>query len=78
MKWPRGRRRTYTVAGIKRLKCIRCGQKARFQWSICADGNKNRPLCAFCDIDLNELVLRWAGCPNADELMQAYRAKMAQ
>ena len=78
MTWPRGRRKPYTVRGIKRLKCIRCGRPGRFQWAICADGNKQRPLCTRCDIALNALVLRWAKCPNATALMRQYKKKMAE
>jgi hypothetical protein len=47
------------------------------QWQICADGNTYRPVCHKCDLDLNELVLRWAGFPEheVEELMTAYRAR---
>lgn len=68
-----GRRRPYTQAGIKRLPCFRCGAKAEHQWSICADGNLQRPVCWDCDIDLNRLVLEWAGDPDADAKIAAYR-----
>ncbi len=46
-----GRRKPYTARGIVRLACFRCGRPARFQWSICADGNVQRPLCGECDAD---------------------------
>lgn len=70
------RTKPYTSLGIRRLKCIRCGKRAETQWQICSDGNQYRPLCIDCDIALNEVVLRFMGFPNADELMEAYRQKM--
>lgn len=68
-----GRKQPYTDIGIRRLACVRCGKPARFQWQICSDGNLYRPLCAGCDIALNELVLRWIGDPDADAKISAYR-----
>lgn len=70
-----GRRRPYTQAGIRRLLCFRCGQKAEHQWSICADGNLQRPICQSCDVELNKLVLEWAGDPEADAKIAAYRER---
>jgi transcription elongation factor Elf1 len=67
------RTKPYTEIGIRRLKCIRCGKQASFQWTICADGNYYRPICVECDIALNELVLRWAGFPDWEEKIAAYR-----
>ena len=59
MGWPKGRATPYTEAGIKRMKCIRCGEPASAQWQICADGNRYRPLCKPCDIGLNAMVLTY-------------------
>lgn len=71
-----GRRQPYTDVGIRRLKCVKCGDPARFQWNACADGNLWRPLCARCDVELNRIVLTWIGDPDADEKITAYaRAK---
>ena len=55
------RLKPYTETGIKRLKCFRCGNKATYQWQICSDGNQYRPICKQCDIELNEMVLKWMG-----------------
>lgn len=55
------RLKPYTEIGIKRLKCFRCDNKATYQWQICADGNQYRPICKQCDIELNEIVLKWMG-----------------
>lgn len=71
-----GRRKPYTAIGIRRLPCFRCGEPARFQWNVCADGNLFRPLCAACDIALNELVLRWMDHPDLDRLLAAYEERV--
>lgn len=70
-----GRRKPYTPLGISRLPCFRCGQPARHQWSVCSDGNIQRPLCVKCDVDLNELVLHWMGHPDAEQLSEEYRKR---
>lgn len=74
MSWETKRREPYTEAGIRRLKCVRCGGQSRFQWQICSDGNNYRPLCASCDIALNRLVLNWMRHPRSTELADAYAA----
>lgn len=62
MTWKKhGRKKPYTVIGIERLPCFRCGNPAYHQWQICADGNLYRPVCLDCDIELNEMVLFWFG-----------------
>ena len=68
-----GRRKPYTVIGIRRLRCARCGEKAEHQWQVCADGNRYRPLCLRCDVLLNALVLRWMRDPDARRKIAAYR-----
>ena len=67
------RKTPYTERGIKRLKCIRCGNPAEHQWQICSDGNQWRPICIECDIALNELVLKWIGFPDWEEKIFSYR-----
>ncbi len=67
-----GRKEPYTETGIRRLPCVRCGAKARFQWNACADGNLWRPLCGPCDVDLTELVLRGRGDPAAEQKVADY------
>jgi len=52
-----GRRKPYTEIGIRRMKCVRCGEPAVHQWSACADGNLWRPICRDCDILLNRIAL---------------------
>lgn len=75
MNWTTSRRNPYTETGIKRLACARCGGPARFQWTICADGNNFRPMCAPCDVALNRMVLKWIGHPETKRLMTRYAAK---
>jgi hypothetical protein len=72
------RRTPYTAIGIRRLQCFRvgCANRAETQWQICADGRVFRPLCLPCDIELNRLVLEWAGLPDAAEKLAAYRERM--
>lgn len=70
----RPRRTPYTEIGIRRVPCFRCGRSPSYaSWTICADGNGYRPMCKECDVALNELVLRWAGDPEVDRKMRAYR-----
>lgn len=73
-----GRRRPYTVRGVRRRPCSRCGVPARFQWSACANGNRYVPLCPDCDIALNRLALHFMRVPNADALLAAYEVQMAE
>lgn len=74
MSWSTNRREPYTEAGVRRLSCIRCGKPARFQWNVCSDGNRYRPLCLDCDVALNRMVLQWMGHPEADALADRYEA----
>lgn len=73
-----GRKKPYTCIGIGRLPCFRCGEKARYQWQICADKRLFRPLCTACDIELNVMVLRWTGDPDAEAKIAAYRVEAAR
>jgi hypothetical protein len=66
------RRKPYTVIGIRRIPCCRCGKPSHASWQICADGNQYRGVCEKCDIALNELVLRFMKIPNAKKLMEKY------
>jgi hypothetical protein len=66
------RKEPYTGSGIKRVPCVRCGQKAVHQWNVCADGNHFRALCLPSDIDLNRVVLEWANDPHAKAKVEAY------
>jgi NAD-dependent SIR2 family protein deacetylase len=68
-----GRTKPYTVRGIKRLGCARCGRPAHATWSACANGNRQVPLCAECDFALNTFALTFMRLPDADALLAAYR-----
>ena len=67
------RTKPYTQIGIERLKCFRCGAKAKQQWQICSDNNIYRPICDKCDIELNECVLKFMGFKDWEEKMEEYR-----
>lgn len=72
------RTKPYTLNGISRVPCFRCGQPSRFQWQVCADDNTFRGLCAECDVALNALVLNWMGHPGVNVLMANYRASVEE
>lgn len=67
------RRKPYTEIGIRRMPCVRCGGKGRFQWQICSDGNQYRVLCAPCDVALNEMVMRWVWGDTREDDLRRYR-----
>jgi hypothetical protein len=69
------RTKPYTEIGIGRVKCFRCGDKATQQWQVCADNRIYRPMCDNCDIELNEIVLKWAGFKDWKEKMDKYRLR---
>lgn len=72
-KHPRhGQVEPYEADQIEAMPCFRCGHPAKFQWSICADANVQRPICADCDILLNHHVLAWAGDPDAADKITRY------
>ena len=70
----RNRSKPYTDRGVRRLKCFRCGKGATTQWQICADGNTWRPLCTFCDIELNKVVLEFMRFPKRKLMGAHYEA----
>lgn len=73
--WATRRKTPYTVIGIRRLRCIRCGAPALYQWNACSDGNF-RPICLDCDVELNKLVMKWFRHPDATALSVAYAARV--
>jgi hypothetical protein len=66
-----GRPEAYTQIGVRRLPCFRCGDRAEYQWNVCADG-LHHPVCTRCDIQLNALVLHWMLHPHAEQLVEEY------
>lgn len=74
-----GRKKPYTEIGIRRVSCSRCGKKpSLYSWSSCANGNHQMPLCAECDIALNELVLKFFRFANRKRLMADYRERVGE
>jgi hypothetical protein len=61
-----GWRAPYTERGIRRLRCVRCGEQATQRWRACADGLW-RPICTDCDILLNRLALFFMADPEAEK-----------
>lgn len=72
----RRRKKPYTVIGLSRMSCVRCPNPARYQWQICSDHNTFRPLCGECDVELNEMVMRWAFGATRQPDLDAYRKRV--
>lgn len=71
-----GRRKPYTAAGIGRLKCVFCGERAHATWQVCADDRLHRPLCTLCDAAINAIALcAMANDPDRAEKMVRYASK---
>jgi hypothetical protein len=72
------RRQPYTSIGIRRVRCAikGCTRKGYAAWQICADGRTFRAICGEHDIELNTMVIRWAGFPNAEKIIARYAAKV--
>jgi hypothetical protein len=59
-------------------RCAHCQAPAEETWDLrpCAIGESREvALCTPCDIELNEIVLRFIAAPDADALLAAYRAE---
>lgn len=68
-----GRRKPYTVIGISRKNCARCGEKSFASWGICALDNFHFPICIDCDIALNDLVLGFMRVGGKQQIINEYR-----
>jgi len=68
------RRKPYTEIGITRVPCEKCGKPSTHQWQICATGNKWCGVCVECDIELNDMVLRFFAFPM--KFSRSYAAAM--
>lgn len=76
------RRRAYSMLGILRMACWRCGRRAAYQWwhRSCAQAFARpewaaghwRPLCVPCDIEQNRNVLAFYGDDDLDDMIAAY------
>jgi len=66
----------YTKIGIKRVPCIKCGKPSQQQWQICADNRVYRGVCTPCDVELNLLVLKWAGFKDWKIKINAYKSSL--
>lgn len=52
--------------------CVRCGEPATEEFSICADGNVPRRVCPACDIAINAMVMDFMQLPDAAQKMVIY------
>lgn len=71
-----GRKHRYSAIGIARRKCASCGKPARYQWNCCANGNRWVPVCGKCDVEMNEMFLRFVRHPFRGALMARYRKQV--
>lgn len=69
------RRKPYTERGLRRMECASCGEKSTSQWSACALDGKFFPLCTRCDVELNEVAVRYVFGERWDIELKAYREK---
>lgn len=70
-----GRREPYTVRGVGRVPCLRCGKPSRYQWQACALDRRFCAVCEDCDIDLNRMVLEFFRVDEIEERMRVYEAR---
>lgn len=66
------RKTPYTVIGIRRIPCFRCGEPSVHQWQICSDNHVFRGVCNDCDIALNRLILEFFGFDDIEDKMKRY------
>jgi hypothetical protein len=59
-----------------RCAILGCPHKASYQWSICADGNRKRAICAEHDVALNTMVMRWAWADTREADIAKYRTRV--
>jgi hypothetical protein len=71
-----GRTKPYAARGIHRIPCARCKAPSNQQWQACANGGRYVGICDDCDIELNEMVLKFMRLPNRGRLMSRYKKKM--
>jgi len=71
---PKGRTKPYTEIGIRRIPCARCGRPSRFQWTVCANGNRFMGVCERCDVDLNRVALTFFRFDHVEQRVAAYLA----
>ena len=60
------RTKPYTIRGLNRVPCFKCGRPSSQQWQICSLNNEYKGLCVECDVDLNRTVLEFMGLPKRD------------
>lgn len=61
---------------IEKLSCTRCGEQVKYQWNCCANDNRWIPLCVWCDIAVNEHVLKFFKIPDARQKLESYTKRL--
>ena len=67
------RKEPYTQIGISRVPCKRCGKSSTQQWQICSLDNLYMGVCDNCDIELNEMTLRFFKIKGVKQIMTKYK-----
>jgi hypothetical protein len=74
-----GRDRPYSILGVRRLPCSRCGLRPSIhQWQVCSDNRLYRPLCLWCDIDLQAVTLQFMKDPDWMEKVVSYEIEQVE
>lgn len=76
-----GRKRAYTVAGIRRLPCFRCGALSSYStWQVCANDRRHVPICVRCDLAMNRMALKFMriGKESIARMMKRYEKEVAK
>lgn len=61
-------------------RCAHCGERSTERWDLrpCAIGRWRRfDLCTPCDIELNEIVVRFINAADGEALLERYRERKA-
>ena len=68
-----------TGSDIDGKPCCKCGQPAVESFNICAlDYRKIWPVCRECDIEINELVVRFIFGKRRERALERYRERQQQ
>lgn len=64
-------RRTAPRGDHAPIPCVRCGAVGVAVWKACSD-TEWRVVCADCDIEANEVLLRWLKVPRSGRKLADY------
>ncbi len=66
------RKKPYTAREIAKIPCKRCGELSHSQWQVCALDNVYMGVCEDCDIELNEMTLKFFKIKGWKKIMHRY------